>query len=90
MFEVVWTRSAAVELRLIRAYISQFSPLAAQRMASRLIAAAQSLEAMPERGRPINRGRRELALIAPYLIRYIQLEERVLILEVRHGARGPD
>ena len=90
MVQVVWTRGAATELRTIRAYVAQFSPLAAQRLAARLLAAARSLEASPDRGRPISRGRRELAVIAPYLIRYARQEDRVVILEIRHGAREPD
>ena len=32
---------------------------------------------------------RELATIPPYLIRYRVLDDRVLILRVRHGARRP-
>jgi addiction module RelE/StbE family toxin len=88
--QVVWTRSALAELRTIRAYIAQFSPLAAQRLSKRLIAAARSLEATPERGRQIARDRRELVVIRPYLIRYVHRDDLVVILEVRHGAREPD
>ena len=62
--QVVWTRGATSELRAIRAYIAEFSPLAAQRLAARLINAARSLEGMPDRGRALSRGRRELTLIA--------------------------
>jgi plasmid stabilization system protein ParE len=88
--QVVWTRGAASELRTIRAYVAQFSPLAAHRLAARLVSAARSLENAPDRGRPISRGRRELAIITPYLIRYANLSDRVVILEIRHGAREPD
>jgi len=88
--QVVWTRGAAVELRTIRAYVAQFSPLAAQRLAARLHRAASSLEGSPDRGRLISRGRRELAVIHPYLIRYVLEGDRVVILEIRHGAREPD
>ncbi len=79
-----------MELRAIRAYVAQFSPLAAQRLAARLIAAARSLESAPDRGRRIGRDRRELAILAPYLIRYAREGDRVIILEIRHGAREPD
>jgi plasmid stabilization system protein ParE len=88
--QVVWTRGALVELRAIRSYIAEISPLAAQRLAARLMAAARSLETWPDRGRPISRGRRELTIVPPYLIRYVQAGDRVVILELRHGARGPD
>lgn len=87
MVQVVWARSAAADLRTIRAYVAQFSPLAAQRLAGRLVNAARSLETSPDRGRPITRGRRELAVIPPYLIRYVHDAGRVVILEIRHGAR---
>jgi toxin ParE1/3/4 len=88
--QVVWTRGAASELRAIRAYIAQFSPLAAQRLAARLVGATRSLETTPDRGRTISRGRRELAAIPPYLIRYLHEGDRVVILEIRHAAREPD
>jgi len=77
-------------LRVIRAYVAQFSPLAAQRLAARLVSAARSLEHSPDRGRPISRGRRELTIIPPYLIRYTHLGDRVAILEIRHAARESD
>jgi len=85
--QVVWTRPA---LETIRAYIGQFSPLAAQRMALRLIAAGMSLADFPERGRAIGKGRRELVTVPPYLMRYRIRGETVEILAVRHGAREPD
>ena len=90
MAQVVWTRGAARDLAAIRIYIAQFSPLAAQRLAARLVAAARSLETSPDRGRPITRDRRELTIIPPYLIRYLHAADRVLILEIRHGARDPE
>ncbi|MEH0195982.1 type II toxin-antitoxin system RelE/ParE family toxin [Caulobacter sp. CCNWLY153] len=90
MVQVVWTRSAAADLRAIQAYVAEFKPLAAQRLAARLVSAARSLETTPDRGRTINRGRRELTVIPPYLIRYMVQTDRVVILEIRHGAREPD
>ena len=87
--KVVWSEGALVELRAVHDYIAQFSPLAAQRIAQRLIGAGDDLATLPDRGRPIGPGRRELAIIAPYLIRYLREDERVTILEVRHGAREP-
>jgi toxin ParE1/3/4 len=72
----------------IRSYIDQFNPLAAQRMAARLHAAAEGLADMPERGRPVRGGRPELAIVPPYLILYRVREDMVEILTVRHGARN--
>jgi plasmid stabilization system protein ParE len=90
LVQVIWTRGAATELRAIRAYVAEFNPLAAQRLATRLVAMARSLESEPDRGRPISRGRREITVIRPYLLRYRREAGRVIILEIRHGAREPD
>jgi toxin ParE1/3/4 len=90
MAEVVWTDRALTDFETIIAYIvRQSRPLAAQRLGHRLLAAGDSLANAPERGRPIKRDRRELIVIAPYLLRYRIEGERVFILEVRHGARRP-
>ncbi len=88
MAQVVWTDAAIADLDRIGAYIEAFSPLAAQRMAARLIAAASRLEQAPERGRPISGGRRELVVIAPYVIHYSIEGDQVTVLEIRHGARA--
>ena len=87
MSRVVWTEPARQDLENIRAYIGQFSPLAAQRMALRLRAAADGLRDYPERGRSIPGGRRELTIINPYLIRYRCDGEIVVILRICHGVR---
>jgi plasmid stabilization system protein ParE len=74
----------------IRNYIAQFSPLAAQRFSLKLVVAAEDLAENPDRGRSIGSGRRELALIRPYLIRYRIEADTVFILRIRHAARRPD
>jgi len=38
----------------------------------------------------ISHGRRELTIVWPYLLRYRVDGDRVIVLEVRHGAREPD
>lgn len=86
---VVWTDEAVRNLEHIAAYIADFSPLAAQRMALRLKAAGDSLIDYPERGRAIARKRRELATVPPYLIRYRIRDDVVEIVAIRHGARKP-
>ncbi len=86
-----WTEAALSDVRRIRAYVAQERPLAAARLASRLIAAGQTLATMPDRGRRLGRDRREITVMSPYLIRYrVGPSGDVLILEVRHGARAPD
>lgn len=85
MAEVVWTRRAIAKLDLIRAYIAQFDPEAAQRFAARLIEAGESLREFPRRGRPASSDRRELVVIPPYVIRYRVDGDRVVISDVKHG-----
>lgn len=90
MASVTWTFQALSDLDDIRAWIAPDRPRAAQRMETRLRAAAASLDRRPNRGRPISDGRRELVHVRPYLIRYRVEGARVIILEVRHAARKPD
>jgi toxin ParE1/3/4 len=79
--EVVWTDRALANVGAIATYIAEFNPIAAQRMAVRLIAAGDALQTSPDRGRTIARGRRELTIVPPYLIRYRVAGDRVTILE---------
>ena len=44
---------------------------------------------MPDRGRPLKPGVRELAGIPPYLVRYAVTDDEVRILSIRHSARRP-
>ena len=90
MARIVWTREALINLELIRAYIQQFDPGAARRMATRLIDAGDSLSDFPERGRDVGAGVRELVTVPPYILRYRLEGGTVYILRVRHGAREPD
>lgn len=87
MAKVVWTTQALMDLEDIRVFIAQERPIAAERLNKRLRDAALKLDRYPHRGRPIDRGRRELAHVPPYLIRYRIEAGCVVILEVRHGAR---
>ncbi len=78
------------ELVAIRDYIGHFNPLAAQRLADRILKAGNALDMFPDRGRMISRDRRELTIVRPYLIRYRRTGQMVTILEIRHSAREPD
>ena len=75
MRRVIWTDEAVDNLTRIRTYIGQFNEPAAQRLAGRLLAAADSLVVQPDGGRPIGSGRRELVSLAPDLIRYVVKDE---------------
>ena len=89
MAQVVWTDEALANLDAMQTYIEQFNPLAAQQMAVRLITAGNSLAEMPDRGRGVGRKQRELTTVHPYLIRYRVVEDMIVVLRIRHGARRP-
>ncbi len=85
---IVWTAEAVDNLDAIVAYIELFHPPASKRIAERLLALADSLADFPHRGRDVGDGRRELTVVPPYILRYRVEAGRVVILRVRHGARG--
>lgn len=90
MRRVVWTDEAVGHLEAIVAYIEAFNPAAARRLAERLIEVADSLAEFADRGRDAGLGRREMTTAWPYILRYRVEEERVVILHIRHGARGEE
>jgi plasmid stabilization system protein ParE len=87
---IIWSRAAREDLRSIRAYIDQFNPIAAGRVALALIEAADSLTDFPERGRVVGPGRRELTAVWPYVIRYRFDHGGVVIVRIRHGRQAPN
>ncbi len=88
MISVVWAKAALADLQLIRNYIADFNPRAAQGMGARIIEAGNGLAFFPLRGQAIpNSKLREMTIVPPYIIRYRVERERVVILRVRHGKR---
>ena len=82
------TAPALADLRGIREYIAEDSPIAAARVAGRLEAACSSLAYMPERGRPgVRLGTRELVSVWPYVIVYRVDKPDVTVLRIFHGAQ---
>jgi toxin ParE1/3/4 len=90
MAKVIWSAGALEEIALIQFYIAQFDPDAAERVASRLIAAGESLSTFPRKGRIVRGEVRRLSLIWPYVLDYEINRGNVEILRVRHGARQED
>jgi addiction module RelE/StbE family toxin len=91
MNEVVWSDTALAQLDAIGTYIEQFNPKAAAEVAAHLIAAGNSLESYPHRGRLVpGTTMRELVItVYPYIIRYRIVRDTVQILRVRHTSRRP-
>ncbi|MBS0504445.1 MAG: type II toxin-antitoxin system RelE/ParE family toxin [Proteobacteria bacterium] len=90
MRKIIWTDEAVANLDAIVAYIAEFNPAAARRLAARLIELADGLAEFSERGRDVGFGRREMTIIRPYILRYRVDPDRVLILRIRHSARQDD
>jgi addiction module RelE/StbE family toxin len=90
MRRIGWSDEALANLDDIVEYIEAFNPRAAERLAERIIAAADGLRDFPYKGREAGNGVRQLALIYPYLIRYRVEGDDVIILRIRHGARQQD
>lgn len=88
-FRVVWSVRSRRDLEGIRTYIGQVRPIAAQKLALRLVAAVEALAEHPHRGRPAGEAR-ELVVIAPYVVRYRVKGAIVQIIRIKHGAERPD
>ncbi|WP_431859360.1 type II toxin-antitoxin system RelE/ParE family toxin [Azospirillum sp.] len=86
---MIWAPAALRDINLIYTYVMAFNPGAAMHLAERLLSTGESLGELPERGRPIGRGRRELLIVWPYIIRYRIDGDEVRIMRVRHGRRMP-
>lgn len=88
--KLVWTDPAVASLTAIRDYIAVDNPFYANVFASRLIAAAETLHELPERGRVVpelaRNDVREL-LFQHYRIIYRLGPRQIDVLAIVHGAR---
>ncbi len=83
---VRWSPRAIRELDAIRELIAADRPMAAERLADRLVEAGNRLGDFPEAGRQDGTSR-VLVTVRPYAIRYRVRPGVVVIVGVRHGAR---
>jgi plasmid stabilization system protein ParE len=88
--EIVWLPEAARDVARLRDFIQEKNPQAAQRAASRIKEAAQTLRETPEAGRPVEELLPFRDLIIPfgsgnYILRYREEPDRVVIVRVRHS-----
>ena len=81
---VSWTEGSIADLEHIRRYITAFQPGAARRLAWRIVAVAQALEAEASGG-PGSEEIVERAIAYPYLLRYRRSGGDAVVLGVRHS-----
>ena len=86
---VVWTLRAKRDVDAIHAWVAGEAPNAADRLKRRLVEATDRLETLPKRYRQMGAAR-ELVVVRPYVVRYRVTRQAVVILGMRHGARGRD
>ena len=88
--KVAWAGPAIIDVRSIKDYVAKDSQVYAERLAERIVQAAESLQALPLRGRVVPEAQheniREL-LLGSYRIIYRVETARVLIMTVIHSAR---
>lgn len=88
--KIVWTDDAVGHLEAILTYVAAFDPVAATRLAERLIEVADGLAEFSERGRDAGGGLREMTTVWPYILRYRVEADKVIVLRIRHGARDEE
>lgn len=85
---VTWSAEALIAFDKILSFVEESSPKAAVRLERQLIESIDRLALFPEAGRQSfeQPGYREL-VVAPYIVRYMLVDDSVLIASIRHGAR---
>jgi toxin ParE1/3/4 len=86
--EIVWSPLALARLQEIRSYVALDKPQAAERLATRIVAAVEALKDYPHLGRRGSiRGTRELVIgRTPYIVIYTVRADQVIINTIWHGA----
>jgi toxin ParE1/3/4 len=87
---VIWSPAALRQVARASDYLMDFNPRAAVELLEGLVAAGDSLEHFPHRGRHVpGSDTRELVTAYPYIIRYRIARDTARILRVRHTSRRP-
>ncbi len=88
--EIVWSLLALARLQEIRAYVAMNKPMAAERLATRIIAIVEALRNQPHLGRAgVEPGVRELIVGGtPYIILYRVRRNRVTISTIWHASQS--
>lgn len=87
--EIVWSPLARARLQEIRKYVAKDKPIAAERLAIRIVAMVEALRNYPHLGRAgAQPGIRELIIGGtPYIVLYKVHGRRIVISNIRHGAQ---
>lgn len=90
--ELIWSRRALRRLREIRQYTAADKPVAAERLAARIVSVVSALRLQPNLGRAGSEPRvRELVIGGtPYIVIYRVSSRRVTVLTIWHGAQRKD
>ena len=79
-----WTEGSIADLEHIRRYVTAFQPGAARRLAWRIVAIAQALDAQGSDG-PESEEIVEHPIAYPFLLRYRRSGGDAVVLAVRHS-----
>ncbi len=86
--QIAWAPEARRQLHEIWHYIALDDPAAADRMVTRLVAAAEKLSLFPHLGSPGREGSRELTVSGtPFIVIYRVEGQEIKIGTVVHGAQ---
>jgi plasmid stabilization system protein ParE len=90
--KLAFSREARGDLVRLRAFVAQHNPVAAQRLARRLIRGIERLLRNPRLGRRVTVAPDQMApeeirdwVVGEYIVRYLTAEERIVVLRVWHG-----
>jgi plasmid stabilization system protein ParE len=90
--KLAFSREARGDLVRLRAFVAQHNPVAAQRLARRLIRGIERLLRNPRLGRRVTVAPDQMApeeirdwVVGEYIVRYLTAEERIVVLRMWHG-----
>jgi toxin ParE1/3/4 len=83
--------NALDDLKQIKSYLADRSPTGAERVRSHIMHAIDSLTDFPFLGKMTDEPRARILVMSkyPYLVFYSVVKSEVVVLHVRHAARGP-
>ncbi|WP_165214284.1 type II toxin-antitoxin system RelE/ParE family toxin [Affinirhizobium pseudoryzae] len=88
---VILSRNAAAYIRRECAYLEEFNPRAARRVAEQFQKAIRLLAQYPEIGEPLSLPGRRRFVSGVYVIDYVREKSRLVISHIRHGKQAePD